>query len=189
MNKYSTIKKIDDDTFQISEYDTRTYQFGIKFKYSSLLWIALIIVVCIVIAIICGLHKQDADNTEDTINISNESQENVKTIERNSPFFDDGFVLPNSSNIYLTTDDLNDLKSKAEKSDYTYSELLRYAVNEIYARHGYLFKTKELEEFYSQYQWYIELQKIIEVPWGKMNEYEQSNLILLLNEEKAVNDN
>lgn len=44
----------------------------------------------------------------------------------------------------LTTDDIKGL-SKAE---------LRIARNEIFARHGYIFKSKDLAEYFGQFEWY-----------------------------------
>ena len=47
------------------------------------------------------------------------------------------YILPDSDTDYITEDELNDLDD----------EELRYATNEIYARHGYIFEDKELNKY------------------------------------------
>lgn len=54
------------------------------------------------------------------------------------------YILENSDSEYLTEDDLLDLSSKE----------LTYARNEIYARHGYVFKSSELNNYFGQQDWY-----------------------------------
>lgn len=198
MNKFSSIKKIDENTFQINEYDICCYKFGIKLKYSSII---LGVIICIVVANIWNSYKHNNGEIEFVHNIINEPVKNSTAVERNlsfpeegtvtkstgnehnSPFTEDGFILPNSSNCYLSEEDLNFLDNIAEKTGYSYSLLCRFAINEIYARNGYFFKTQEFNEFYSTYQWYKDLYKVEEVPWGELNEYERYNLTLLLSEE------
>ena len=184
MNKYSSIKKIDENTFQITEYDTRCYNFGIKIKYSYIFCIIIAVIICIVITNIYRSYGHNLQSTDCSNNISNELEEISMVPEDNYPFSDDGFVFPNSSNCYLAEENLRELYDRAEKTGYSYSLLLRHSVNEIYARNGYRFKNQELDEFYSKYQWYNDLSKVVEVSWKKMNNYEQKNLTLLLNEEQ-----
>lgn len=54
------------------------------------------------------------------------------------------YILPNSDTDYVTEDELNDLDD----------EELRYARNEIYARHGYIFEDKELNKYFMDKSWY-----------------------------------
>lgn len=51
---------------------------------------------------------------------------------------------PRSSDIFLTLDDV----SKLSKAD------LKLMRNEIYARHGYLFKTEEMKAYFKYQTWY-----------------------------------
>lgn len=55
------------------------------------------------------------------------------------------YILPYSDSVYLTESDLQDL-TKAE---------LRFARNEIYARHGYIFEAEDLREYFSSRSWYL----------------------------------
>lgn len=54
------------------------------------------------------------------------------------------YILPNSSVDVLTEDDLDGLSAQE----------LTYARNEIYARHGYIFKSSELNEYFANQSWY-----------------------------------
>lgn len=57
---------------------------------------------------------------------------------------DDDYILPNSSNIFITTLDLKDLTD----------EELELAKNEIYAREGYIFEDASLDNYFNQKDWY-----------------------------------
>ena len=59
-----------------------------------------------------------------------------------------GMVFPDSSNRLLTWDDIAKLDACAAYSD---RELLCYAINEIYARHGYRFRERKYADFYGSY--------------------------------------
>lgn len=60
---------------------------------------------------------------------------------------------------------------------------LRYAVNEIYARHGYVFKTKYINNQFKQFSWYYPdasvNQRGIE---SRLSDVEKANLTLLTRE-------
>lgn len=178
MDKFSTIKRTDDNTIQITDYETQTRQYGFKLKYSTLVVLIVIVIAAICIVLILSNSRNQNKNNADRIESGAASL---------SPFSEDGFILSNSSTQYITSKDFNVIKNKAEKSDYSYGELLRYSVNEIYARHGYRFISGgKFDSFYSQYQWYLDTKKVDEVSWGKLNEYEQYNLCMLVEEEDAL---
>lgn len=56
----------------------------------------------------------------------------------------EGFIFPDSD---------KELISQREIAGLSDSDL-RYAINEIYARHGYIFRSKDLLEYYEQFDWY-----------------------------------
>ena len=64
--------------------------------------------------------------------------------EGNAGYDGDQYIFPNSSYIYLKEEDLWNLTQ----------ESLRIAKNEIFARHGYQFRTQELAEYFSKRDWY-----------------------------------
>jgi hypothetical protein len=57
------------------------------------------------------------------------------------------YVFPDSNSRYLTPEDLY----------YLDATQLRLARNEIYARHGYVFKIKDLQEYFGKQSWYVPL--------------------------------
>lgn len=75
------------------------------------------------------------------------------------------FILPDSDSVYLDTSDLIGLTS-AE---------LRVARNEIYARHGYVFESKDLQNYFSSLDWYYP-----DVNYnGSLSDIEKSNVDLV----------
>ena len=70
---------------------------------------------------------------------------------------------------------------------YSFSkEQLRLARNEIYARHGYTFEDKSLQNYFSQKSWYIPDYSLNIKTWsdGKFNDYEKKNLDTIVMYEK-----
>jgi len=110
---------------------------------------------------------------------------NSMNIEKASPFSSNGFLFPRSNSNYITQEDLENLKKCAHETEYTYRDLLNFAVNEIYARHGYQFTSEKFDLFYNQYLWYKNMDKESTITWEMFNTYEQKNLDLLIDEQKA----
>lgn len=78
--------------------------------------------------------KSDEDDTEESDTETPENRE-----------FVDGQLFPNSSNEYLSEDVVSKLTQ----------EEIQYAINEIYARNGYIFGTEEgWYDYYIQFSWY-----------------------------------
>ena len=97
----------------------------------------------------------------------------------------DGFIFPYSSSTRLTRSEILDLQDVAEVNGESYRNLLRFAANEIYARHGYQFDSSgRFDTFYSQFEWYRSLVKQTIVEWAEFNETERYNLGLILAEEE-----
>lgn len=92
----------------------------------------------------------------------------------------DGYILPNSSRQYLSESDLSNLTLKG----------LCYAKNEVYARYGRKFKSKELQEYFNSQPWYVGLYepsdatdaKIV----GMMNDCERHNKDILYKAESRL---
>ena len=86
---------------------------------------------------------------------------------------DDTYIFPNSDTEYLTKSDLSGM-SKSE---------INLAKNELYARHGRKFKSKELQEYFESKDWYVP--KYSPIQWDKkgdtffFNKYEIKNRDLL----------
>lgn len=86
------------------------------------------------------------------------------------------YILPYSASAYLTEADLAGLTS----------EQLRIARNEIYARHGRIFKDEQLAEYFGSKSWYYPVTE--EVLDTELNEYEIANRDLIVSLENAAGE-
>ena len=77
----------------------------------------------------------------------------------------DIYILPNSNSKVYTTEEIRGLN-------------LYLARNEIYARHGYIFDSPDLQEYFGDMEWYKPTTK--DVPDSALNEYERANVQLIL---------
>ena len=77
----------------------------------------------------------------------------------------DEYIISYSNDVFLDKSDLQGL-SKAD---------LRLARNEIYARYGYVFDSKELQDYFSSQSWYVPNPDFN----GKMTEWEKHNVELI----------
>lgn len=91
----------------------------------------------------------------------------LKGITLTADIGQDGDILPASSTDYLTESEIQMLSD----------EELRLARNEIYARHGYIFKDEELQEYFMSKSWYEPTET--EVTDTMLNEYEIANRDLI----------
>lgn len=89
------------------------------------------------------------------------------------------YIIPDSSTRYLTNADLNDL-SEWE---------IRVARNEIYARHGRMFTSKDLAEYFEGKSWYTPSIPAEEFDNAYLNGIEIENLKFITDYEKAHNLN
>ena len=64
-------------------------------------------------------------------------------------------------------------------------EDLRYAINELYARHGYIFKDEELKAYYSQFEWYDGTVKSDDFTMEMFNDIEKENVQILQKERES----
>lgn len=98
-----------------------------------------------------------------------------------SPFNEDGFIFQDSSENYLDKESIYNLN---DFEDYEFKDLLGYARNEIYARHGFAFKKNgKYDNFYTQYDWYNEIEHGA-VSDSDLNEYEVANIDLIVQVEE-----
>ena len=88
---------------------------------------------------------------------------------------DGGFIFPNSD---------SELIEQWEAENLSDSDLT-YAINEIYARHGYIFKSAELREYYEQLSWYTGEIPASEFSVDCFNQIEQQNWNLLVKERNS----
>ena len=77
-----------------------------------------------------------------------------------------GFIFPHSSQRKLTVDEVTGLGG----------DVAQDAINEIYARHGYVFKTKSIQKYYESQSWYHKNYNFSE---SDLSEIESYNISLL----------
>lgn len=76
------------------------------------------------------------------------------------------FIFPHSSQRKLTVDEVTGLGG----------DVAQDAINEIYARHGYVFKTKSIQKYYESRSWYHKNYNFSE---SDLSEIESYNIGLL----------
>ncbi|ARK25385.1 hypothetical protein SporoP37_12440 [Sporosarcina sp. P37] len=82
-----------------------------------------------------------------------------------SGVYQDQFIISYSGDVFLDKSDLNGLSK----------EDLRLARNEIFARHGYMFKSKDLQNYFGSQSWYEPNPDFD----GKLAEWEKHNIQLI----------
>lgn len=90
------------------------------------------------------------------------------------------YVLPDSDMRYLEWEEVEAL------ADYGGKDLIRLAVNEMYARHGFVFKKPKNQEYFERKSWYYPQPGFTDsyVKEHLFNDYEKANLEMLLKVEK-----
>ena len=59
------------------------------------------------------------------------------------------------------------------------SDMLRLARNEIYARHGRIFDSADLNQYFNSQSWYLGLYTANEFDESWLNKYEKANINLI----------
>lgn len=94
-------------------------------------------------------------STEDTSDVWNETTESAA--ERDDSDMDDlfngadsGFIFPNSGTEKLTEEEIEEVLDGSDDPAWT----IRIAINELYARHGRIFDTEEIRDYFEAQDWY-----------------------------------
>ena len=121
-----------------------------------------------VIITICGAVIISSVLSISTCNSFSNNHKEINIITTTSPK-SNYFIIPDSNTHYLTEDDLRGLTS----------DELEIARNEIYARHGYIFKNEDLYNYFMGCVWYNPTCKAEDFDDSVLNEYEKANLEIL----------
>lgn len=114
-------------------------------------------------------NEDDEYNTEEYYDEENGYQQNEE-IE---------YIIPNSSNVRLTADDIQHLSLQE----------LNYAKNEIYARHGRIFKSAELTAYFNDKSWYNGTIQPEDFDEDVLSKIEKDNIRLLSDAEFSIDPN
>lgn len=125
--------------------------------------------------------KCDSDDVIQTIYfLSNGAKDEVKnseTLEDTEEYIDE-YIIADSDCRYLTREELSGLSA----------DELRLARNEIYARHGRIFQSEDLNAYFNSLSWYDGYISADEFNDDILNEYEKANLIVIKECEENGND-
>ncbi len=127
--------------------------------------------------------KSDKESREDEDSDSKKSDSKKKDLDKNKDKDEkedvqaedgevNGQIFPHSAEELLTEDQIKAL-SDAD---------LRLAINEIYARHGYAFTTKEMQDYYGKLDWYENLNKTQDEVNAELTTIEYQNKEMLTKE-------
>ncbi|MDY5705094.1 MAG: YARHG domain-containing protein [Lachnospiraceae bacterium] len=127
--------------------------------------------------------KSDKESREDEDSDSKKSDSKKKDLDKNKDKDEKedaqvedgevkGQIFPHSAEELLTEDQIKALSDKD----------LRLAINEIYARHGYAFTTKEMQDYYGKLDWYENLNKTQDEVNAELTTIEYQNKEMLTKE-------
>ena len=124
------------------------------------------------------VERQNAknDNKDVNINITEDSKPDPVIIVPEKPqpvYYSSDFIFPQSSIEYLSQSQVSSL------SDYQ----LGIARNEIYARHGYIFKLDRFKSYFESQSWYVP--RYSDASSISLNEIETYNVALIKAEEDS----
>ena len=124
------------------------------------------------------VERQNAknDNKDVNINITEDSKPDPVIIVQEKPqpvYYSSDFIFPQSSIEYLSQSQVSSL------SDYQ----LGIARNEIYARHGYIFKLDRFKSYFESQSWYVP--RYSDASSISLNEIETYNVALIKAEEDS----
>ena len=117
-------------------------------------------------------NTSNAANDENNTNVGNSTLEQQAAASQEKK---DGEYLFNSDSEYIT-DSYLDTKTKDE---------IRLILNEIYARHGYIFSTDKYINYFAAKSWYKPQYDSIDDAEKQFNAVEQQNKTTIVNYEKA----
>ena len=90
------------------------------------------------------------------------------------------YLFAESASRLLTTADVSNFQARYPNSMFPGERsITQMIINEMYARHGYIFKDQALTDYFAQKSWYIPRTADMEEIYPVMNDVEQANVTLL----------
>lgn len=117
---------------------------------------------------------ENTTQTENTVDSSEDKQEQ-EDISNNEKDKNDTYILPESHIRYIEYSEILDFDT----------ERLNLAKNEIYARHGFIFSTDSIAQYFENCTWYEPSVEASQFTDSVFNTYELTNIRLLEDYEKA----
>lgn len=118
---------------------------------------------------ICILKKDGGvtadENFNDRDNLENEiTSSDITELSPTESEYDE-YIISNSNSAYLNQEDIKNLSA----------EELRIARNEIYARHGRIFQSQDLQEYFESKDWYHGTTEPSDFEESLLNDFEKKN--------------
>ena len=118
-----------------------------------------------------GANVQPGANAQIGANGSNATVQTPATGE---------YLFAESASRLLTTADVSNVQARYPNSMFPGERsITQMIINEMYARHGYIFKDQALTDYFAQKSWYIPRTADMEEIYPVMNDVEQANVTLL----------
>lgn len=125
---------------------------------------------------LAGVLKLDLTDRETTITVKGlkeKKESSDMVLEQSNPsdwsMYSYDFIFPYSSEEYIDESNLI----------YCSQEDIQWAINEIYARHGYIFEVEPYQSYFSNCEWYTPMYTRDQFQTSWLNTYEASNIKLL----------
>ena len=134
-----------------------------------------------------SLPENEKEGTMEQSTVSTETQADVNA----QPGADGGnaavqtpatgeYLFAESASRLLTTADVSNFQAQYPNSMFPGERsITQMIINEMYARHGYIFKDQALTDYFAQKSWYIPRTADMEEIYPVMNAVEQANVTLL----------
>ena len=134
-----------------------------------------------------SLAENEKESTMEQSTVSTETQADVNA----QPGADGGnaavqtpatgeYLFAESASRLLTTADVSNFQAQYPNSMFPGERsITQMIINEMYARHGYIFKDQALTDYFAQKSWYIPRTADMEEIYPVMNAVEQANVTLL----------
>ncbi len=112
--------------------------------------------------------KATVPSTESYTQPAESKRDNDSSYSSNTNRYNESFIIPYSSDRKLSLSEISGLSGEEAQA----------AINEIYARHGYIFKTKSIQKYYERQSWYHKNYNFSESDFSDIESY---NIALLRN--------
>ena len=140
-----------------------------------------------------SLAENEKESTMEQSTVSTETQAdaNAQSVADVQPGVEGGnaavqtpatgeYLYAESASRLLSTADVSNFQARYPNSMFPGERsITQMIINEMYARHGYIFKDQALTDYFAQKSWYIPRTADMEEIYPVMNDVEQANVTLL----------
>lgn len=168
--------------------ETPTHEEKAEKKKGTLITVCILIAVCVVLVIFIvlkhtGGSSASANPASVTASQSDEAEKTAEPVSTETAsaltIASEDYILPDSGTRLLTDSDVEGLSLQQ----------INYAKNEIYARHGRKFNSRELQDYFNSKSWYNGTIDPDDFTDGMLSSIEQQNVQFLSEKEYEIDPN